>query len=107
MNHESPISELHRLHHTFVRETFITTPWKTISEKLHASYLRRIEPGDADRALVESCWDLLADDDFNSQVSSFYNSGDHDQEVAARLVRNARALFATGCAAAAARQVKE
>lgn len=105
MTAHNAIGEFEALLEYFVKGTS-TTPWKVIVEQLHGPQLRKIQAAGDDREAADECWQILCTDQFADQVLDFYTPSvpfEGDKELVDRLVRNARALFATACAAEVAR----
>ena len=80
--------------------------WKELAPCLCGPGLRRVAALGDDGRAAERCWGLLSEDYFAASVLDFYNAAgrrDEHDELALRLTRNARGLFATAMVAAAAR----
>jgi HEAT repeat protein len=107
MTLQTPIDQLHWRLGDFVDGTS-STAWKSISQLLQKPLRRPGEPA-VQYELLDACWQLLSDPNFPFLVNSFYTPRGPwpgSESLSDRLVRNARALFATSCVATVAADAK-
>src|ERR1700754_1995669 len=80
--------------------------WGELAEYLRGPWLRGVGASGADARAAELCWESLCDDRMDECIHSYYapgHEGAGGDEMSRRLAHNARGLFATALAAAAAR----
>jgi HEAT repeat protein len=100
---QTPIDQLHAVLSDFVNGTS-SARWTIVSQQLQKPMPRGGDSVVPPPELLEACWQLLSEENFAVRVESYYTPapGIGHKAVADRLVRNARALFATACVATVA-----